>query len=274
MAAPITYMTPGTAPQSQSEQSIKPTLLTFHGSGSNGTVHTVQLARLSRLLKPHFDIVSLEGPFPSAAGPGVLPFFEGCGPFKRWLPPHEKIDVEGIKRGDASSNMSPEVESLVKSTVTKIRSDGGRVAGLIGFSQGTRVVAGLLKGTEIRRAVSTNEEDWCDFGFALSVCDSHPPPMIPGSVREVLEKSGLGDEERERLLTEKIRLPSLHVLGEKDEWKWTGKMLIEQSYHVEKGMTEVREMDMGHHYPVIAEETELVKDWVMETYEKTRDVEK
>jgi predicted esterase len=39
----------------------KPTILAFHGSGSNGTVHTVQLARLARLLKEHFEIVSMEG---------------------------------------------------------------------------------------------------------------------------------------------------------------------------------------------------------------------
>lgn len=41
--------------------SVKPTLLAFHGSGSNATVHTVQLARLMRVIKDHFEVESLEG---------------------------------------------------------------------------------------------------------------------------------------------------------------------------------------------------------------------
>jgi hypothetical protein len=40
---------------------VKPTLLAFHGSGSNATVHTVQLARLMRVIKDEFEIESLEG---------------------------------------------------------------------------------------------------------------------------------------------------------------------------------------------------------------------
>jgi hypothetical protein len=42
---------------------IKPSILAFHGSGSTGTVHTVQLARLNRHLKFDFEFVSLEGVF-------------------------------------------------------------------------------------------------------------------------------------------------------------------------------------------------------------------
>lgn len=63
MAVPYpntTYMTPSTAPPGGSSQ-IKPTLLAFHGSGSNSTIHMVQLARLTRYLKPHFNIESMEG---------------------------------------------------------------------------------------------------------------------------------------------------------------------------------------------------------------------
>ncbi|KAH5861220.1 hypothetical protein HBI90_152650 [Parastagonospora nodorum] len=55
-----TYITTAEHPQSSSPGPIKPTLLAFHGSGSNATVHTVQLARLMRLLRPHFDVESLE----------------------------------------------------------------------------------------------------------------------------------------------------------------------------------------------------------------------
>jgi hypothetical protein len=42
-------------------ESTKSTLLAFHGSGSNATIHTVQLARLMRVIKPYFNVEALEG---------------------------------------------------------------------------------------------------------------------------------------------------------------------------------------------------------------------
>jgi hypothetical protein len=54
---------PRGTPRNRSPQPPKPTLLAFHGSGSNGMVHTVQLARLSKHLRPHFDIISLDGTY-------------------------------------------------------------------------------------------------------------------------------------------------------------------------------------------------------------------
>ena len=49
------------ASSAASEGGVKPTLLAFHGSGSNATIHTVQLARLMRVIKPHFNVEALEG---------------------------------------------------------------------------------------------------------------------------------------------------------------------------------------------------------------------
>jgi len=46
---------------SGNETGVKPTLLAFHGSGSNSTVHTVQLARLMRAIKSEFEVESMEG---------------------------------------------------------------------------------------------------------------------------------------------------------------------------------------------------------------------
>jgi hypothetical protein len=45
----------------QMEALTKPTLLTFHGSGSNDTIHSIQLARMARFLRAHFEIESLSG---------------------------------------------------------------------------------------------------------------------------------------------------------------------------------------------------------------------
>ncbi|KAH6633152.1 serine hydrolase FSH [Boeremia exigua] len=243
----------------------KPTLLAFHGSGSNATIHTVQLARLNRVLKPHFNIEPLEAPFPSPAGPGVLPFFDGCGPFARWLPPAEKVSVEIMCAGTSTPELSKEVEKLVREAVQRVTTGGGRVVGLVGFSQGTKVVAGLLRGAQIRREVGARGEDWlASFHFALSVCSSYAPPLLPLGVLKLPEVQGLGEEEREALKKEKIAAPVLHVLGEQDEWRWAGEGLIKGHFEVADGKSKVEVWDMGHHYPQKPEESEQMKDWLVE----------
>jgi predicted esterase len=278
-----TYMTTSSTPKTRagSNGNVKPTLLAFHGSGSNSTVHTVQLARLSRHLRKDFEIESMEAPFPSPAGPGVLPFFEGMGPYKRWLPPSEKLSLDGMKDGSGMRVMPEEVEELVRSTIQRIRSQGGSVVGLIGFSQGTKIVAGLLRGCEIRRALASEEHrqavwketDWCDFSFALSVCGSYPPPLTPRQALHLITESELSKEEKFELETRKIQIPTLHVQGTEDEWKWTGKLLIEQCYEVTEGKSEVCEHEGGHHYPQKTETTEEIVEWVHNAWERAKEGE-
>ncbi|KAH7070529.1 serine hydrolase FSH [Paraphoma chrysanthemicola] len=255
---------------SNSGGAVKPTLLAFHGSGSNATVHRVQLARLMRVTNPYFEIEVLEAPFPSPAGPGVLPFFDGCGPFKRWLPPTEKVSIETMRNGGSTSGMSVEVETLVRETVLRIRSEGGKVVGLIGFSQGTKVVAGLLRASDLRRTLpdlaSNPDLSWCDFSFALSVCASYPPPLFPPSIT-----AQIPSDQAEALLKEKIKLPAFHVQGAQDEWNWAGRGMIERFYDVsEGGKSELVEWEMGHHYPVKPEESQRIGEWLIE---RLREVE-
>lgn len=214
-------------------------------------------------------------PFPSPAGPGILPFFDGCGPFKRWLPPTEKVTIEAMKRGESSSAMAAEVETIVRDAVHSVRANGGRVVGLIGFSQGTKVVAGLLRGSEIRRALIARGEsvgadtDWCDFSIGLSVCASYPPPLIPPSVSALLKASALSEDEQTALVSAKIATPVFHVQGIQDEWKWAGESLIKAHYETGSGEGELVEWEMGHHYPVPAEDSERIRDWILRVLGKT-----
>ncbi|KAG9190878.1 hypothetical protein G6011_08966 [Alternaria panax] len=259
-------MTPSTAPSVEGlDRNVKPTLLAFHGSGSNATVHTVQLARLMRVIKGHFEVESLEAPFPSQPGPGILPFFEGCGPFKRWVLP--TVTISEMKAGNSTNAMSTEVEDLVRTTIQRINSSGGKVVGLIGFSQGTKVVAGLLKGCEMRRAlagkgVDVSHSEYLDFAFGLSVCGSYPPPLIPPSITAALQEAGISEEEREELLTKKIGLPAFHVQGLQDEWNWAGQGLIDGWYELGEGRSVVRYWEQGHLYPVKPEESQEIGDWM------------
>lgn len=253
------------SPKTPTMSSPKPTLLAFHGSGSNATIHTVQLARLNRVLRDDFTLEPLDAPFPSPAGPGILPFFDGCGPFARWLPPAEKVSIEIMKAGTSTSEMSKEVEKLVREAVQRVASNGGRVVGLVGFSQGTKVVAGLLRGAQIRRQVGARGEEWLDhFRFALNVCPSYSPPLLPQSVLKLPEFQGKSEEEQEALKQEKIKASVLHVLGEQDEWKWAGDGLISGHFEVGEGKSVVETWQMGHHYPQKPEESEQMKAWLVE----------
>jgi hypothetical protein len=163
-----------------------------------------------------------------------------------------------MKSGNSTSTMPPEVQDLIRSTVQRIRSQGGKVVGLIGFSQGTKVVAGLLLASQITRTLGKLQDpefDWLDFDFALSVCGSYPPPLLPPCVTASLDPS-------EELLKEKIRVPAFHVQGKQDEWKWAGEGLI-GCYEVGEGMSVVKEWEMGHHYPVQAEESKEIGEWMV-----------
>lgn len=180
-----------------------------------------------------------------------------------------------MKAGEASGSLPPEVSSLIQATARAVRARGSRVAGLIGFSQGTRVVAGLLKGMEIVRVLKgegvdvAELEGWLDFGFALSVCGSYPPPLVPREVVEAMRGAGWSEERVKEMGMGKIGVPVLHVQGRTDEWAWAGKLLIEHCYEVGEGRSEVLEADMGHHYPTRTEETEKLRDWVLEVWGRT-----
>lgn len=279
-----TYITTSSSGTRSDDETVKPTLLAFHGSGSNATIHTVQLARLSRHLKEHFDIISCEAPFPSPAGPGILPFFEGCGPYKRWLPPNEKVTLEGMRNLAASGDMPPEVEDLMRDTVSRVRANGSKVVGVIGFSQGTRVATGILRGAEIRRQVvqeldngkpgellgqkekleKLEDSEWLsDIAFGLCVCPAYPPPLVPLCASALLNTGSTARQEY------KCGMPMLFIQGAQDEFEWCGQMLIDGFFELGDGKAQMWRLEMGHHYPVPPEESIRISNWVVAAWEKS-----
>lgn len=69
-------------------------------------------------------------------------------------------------------------------------------------------------------------------------------------------------EEREKAWEKKIYSPAFMVQGSQDEWNWAGKGLIDRHYEVGEGKGVMVEWDMGHHYPVQAEESERIAGWM------------
>ena len=173
-----------------------------------------------------------------------------------------------MKSGTSTNILPAEVEVLVRAAVRRVRAAGGRVAGLVGFSQGTKVVAGLLRGAEVQRALAGDADadpdlDWLEFGAALSVCGSYPPPLVPSCVLDLVARSGRSDEEQAALLAGKIKTPTFHVLGLRDEWVWAGEGLVEGHFEVADGASTVVRWDMGHHYPTRPEESEEMAAWLV-----------
>jgi pimeloyl-ACP methyl ester carboxylesterase len=82
------------------------------------------------------------------------------------------------------------------------------------------------------------------------------------------EFASKGDEEKAKLLGEKITAPVLHIQGEQDEWKWAGEGLISGNYEEGDGKSVVERWDMGHHYPQRPEESDRIKDWLVEQLRK------
>ena len=130
------------------------------------------------------------------------------------------------------------------------RKDGGDFVGVLGFSQGARMAAGLLSDQE--RGENEGMPNW---KFGVLLCGSHPPYSLRAS-RVSLDgsKNELTSDESGRIsepaMEEMIRVPSVHMRGLRD-------------VHVERGRRLAKffsdkiefEFDQGHHLPGAAGDT-------------------
>lgn len=182
------------APQTgfASPQPNLPSILCLHGGGTNATIFKVQIIRLQRALSPHFNFVFLDGPFSSPPGPGVLPFFEGCGPFLRW------------NKSPSDPNLPEETKELIANACKEIE-----FVGVLGFSAGAKLAAGLLLEQQVKKRRG--------FKFGVLLMGVSPPLV-----------SGLTDEEKKT----RIKVPSVVVLGKDDPWREEGMRLYEEFWEV------------------------------------------
>ncbi|KAF2502573.1 hypothetical protein BU16DRAFT_568751 [Lophium mytilinum] len=248
-----------------SAQPPKPTILCFHGSGSNAMIFNVQLARLARLLRPTFDLVILDGPFVGASGPGILPFFEDCGPYTYWTHPARNGTTGSDKGTGIEGVMLPEVADVIMKAVREVEAKGGEVVGACGFSQGSRVVAGLLKAQEEveRRGKGGGEAVGglkTRLRFGVSFMGSYPPPLVPAELQT--KKDGNADVVGE----ERIKTPTLHVVGENDKWNYVGKKMVDECF--DASTAKIISVETEHHMPISVEENEMVKEEIMRLWKE------
>ncbi|CZT04210.1 uncharacterized protein RCO7_10825 [Rhynchosporium graminicola] len=217
--------------------SSKPALLCLHGGGTNTTIFNIQTIRLQRALSASFDFVFIDAPFEAPPGPGVMPVFEGCGPFYRWT--------------ELGSQDMP--EATHKKIADVLSSRDKNIVGIIGFSQGAKLGAGICLEQQIRASRTVDVKQGGLVKFAVFLNSTSPP----------LTSSTLTAEEVSVL----IRIPSLHVVGLQDPWRGDSEKLYGDSF--DKGHSKKIEFDLGHRLPSSDQDTALIAMEIMRMYRET-----
>jgi predicted esterase len=215
----------------------KPALLCLHGGGTNRTIFNIQTIRLQRALSSSFDFVFIDAPFEAPPGPGVMPVFEGCGPFYRWTAP-------------GSDTMPEETRKVINDVLA----DKSRnFVGVLGFSQGAKCAAGLLLEQQLR--IKRGEPiDPKRPGFKFGIFLNGVFPPLTGI---------LSEEEKGEL----IRIPSVHIIGSEDPFREESRALFQEAF--DKRTAKKWEFELGHRLPTAEKDTSKIVGEVSRLYRET-----
>ena len=233
-----------------------PRLLCLHGGGTSAMIFKIQLRRLQWMLRSTFKLVFADGPFPSGAGPNVLPTFADCEPFLRWWNPN---------------GPTPEQDQIrVRQELKKvIHDDGGEFVGVLGFSLGGRLTAGLL-ADQVEGNVMEGMPNW---KFGVLLCSAYPPLSLSLAKSPSTKPSQGIDWHGETRVPDEdeiIHIPSVSVTGSLDPHCEKGRRL---SRYFDPEMATVLEFTMGHNLPGAAGDTtsdkgdsQKIVDAIMKAY--------
>ncbi|KZL83309.1 oxidoreductase [Colletotrichum incanum] len=230
----------------------KPRILCFHGLGSNAEIFQAQTYQLRHRLEAYFELVYLNGPYECEPGPGVLPIFEGCGPYYRWTEDHEEAydessyDHSGWDRSAGLRSVLDQLEPPISSSVW---------AGVIGFSHGGRIAAGLLKQQSLRTLQSyanPTPDELAEFAptrfqFGVFFHTAYPPLEFPVATR--LEYPDCI-----------IQVPSVHVHGLQDPSLDIQQRMVS---HFQRERREVIQCNVGHWIPSQRRDVEAIIDKIL-----------
>lgn len=190
-----------------------PQILCLHGGGTSSAIFFAQTRRLRTALQSHFTFLFADAPIESAPGPGVLPFFENCGPYYRWLSGNATNEAE----------RSAEINDMNDTLEMALVNQGRRttdIVGVIGFSQGA------IAATLLLQQAKSGDYRWARLRFGVLVC---------GDCRD----DYLG-------MSRNIDVPSVHVHGLQDQYLGKSRMLIK---HFNPDAASLTEVEGGHHLP-------------------------
>ncbi|KAK5945439.1 hypothetical protein PMZ80_002644 [Knufia obscura] len=233
-------------PTHDSAGNLLPAILCLHGGGSNATVFKIQSRRLIWALQSQFRFVFAQAPLEGTPGFGMLPVFASCAPFYRWVERRFKI-------GESEVEQTPveEVEALDGILMRVMEENGGvgSFAGVMGFSQGARLVPGLLLRQLIEQKTKLGGSQW-KLKFGVMVGGPYPPIAVHEGVKK---------EDYELLRG----IPTVHAWGRDDHVKSGCEVLWEACGGREGDVCFQMEFEGGHHMPLKDGEARDLCDLVM-----------
>ncbi|GKZ79777.1 hypothetical protein AnigIFM56816_003983 [Aspergillus niger] len=292
--------------QQQPSPAPRPTILCFHGAGTNGLIFRLQARGLVRSLAPHFHFEFLDAPFEAACpGPGVGPVFQDLAPFRRWHcdgsavdqfdlagaevvrerrvvrrlvrdalspPPSQRKEQE---KGQEGPRLGYTPKSESEPGVAAAAGGKGRVVGVLGFSQGTRVATGVCLDAELGASVqfavliagtcpALMLTDYADAGGDGCPADcSAESPVSPSPSSSTFELTEEVESPKDC-----IAIPSVHVQGLRDPWLADSKRLLRTCYKAERAV--VVEFAGAHQVPTALGDVERVAAAVLEVWKSAQ----
>lgn len=131
-------------------------MVMLHGSGSSAAIFGIQTHLLAKELSKKFDLVFLDGPTPSAPGPGVLPLFADMPGYYRWLASDDR----------SASHRFAELFDVAYYLKTQLDSQNikpSEVVAFLGFSQGALVALAMLALRLVEQS------DWVNLRFCVAI---------------------------------------------------------------------------------------------------------
>lgn len=226
-------------------------LLCLHGAGGSAAIFRVQLAKLRYALRHEFELVFATAPFVSDAGPGVLPLFEGMGPYYSWFQP-EQDDMEP----------RPSIEERIRAVQPPIRRavqdwqdahPDTPIVGVVAFSEGALVASLLLWEQQMGRV------PWLPrLNIAMFVCCYYREEAT-----EYMRARSAHDEAKTL-----INVPTLHLLGRRDFAREGSKKLVAR--HFQPRFAHVLEFQGQHQFPNRRGDVEETVKRFLQIHEKAK----
>lgn len=175
----------------------------------------------------------------------MLPVFASLAPFYRWVSRRFKV-------GERTTESTPadEVATIDELLLRAMDENGGResFAGVMGFSQGARLTAGLL----LRQQLEIETHGSSKWGFRFGVIIGGPFPPI-----------GLTPDVAEMEYPIMSQVSTVHAWGREDPLKESARQLADVC---DGPKTFVMDFDGGHHLPLKDDQAGQLCDLILDAW--------
>lgn len=220
-----------------------PAILCFHGHGTNSVIFRYQIRHITQALDKTFRFIFLDAPFEvQHAGPGAGPAFADARPFRRWQSDEAVAAAFGVSKDQVDSERQ-QVRELIHKALLQAKESNANgsesgpgaeaegVVGVIAFSQGSRIAAGMCLDPELGARLQ----------FAVLICGLVPPAPLGASDATTRASSAdaFGLEEKKGVEKQgqaqvRSELVSIHIHGTQDPWRVQSEKLIDTYFNRER----------------------------------------